>query len=47
MLARITHIGLLVANQQEALDWYMDKLGFERRSDSVPRRKCPGVSLLY
>lgn len=35
MLARITHIALPVANQQEALDWYMDKLGFEKRSDSV------------
>jgi uncharacterized glyoxalase superfamily protein PhnB len=33
MLARITHITLLVRNQQEALEWYTQKLEFEKRAD--------------
>ncbi len=33
-MTRVTHISLLVRDQQEALDWYTQKLGFEVRMDS-------------
>lgn len=33
MLERISHVSLVVRDQQEALDWYTSKLGFELRSD--------------
>lgn len=29
MLERVSHVSLVVRDQQEALDWYTDKLGFE------------------
>jgi catechol 2,3-dioxygenase-like lactoylglutathione lyase family enzyme len=33
MISRLSHVALLVRDQQEALDWYTQKLGFEVRSD--------------
>lgn len=33
MINQVTHIALLVRDQQEALDWYREKLGFEVRAD--------------
>lgn len=33
MIKQITHVSLLVRDQQEALEWYTSKLGFEKRSD--------------
>jgi catechol 2,3-dioxygenase-like lactoylglutathione lyase family enzyme len=33
MIRRVTHVSLLVHNQQEALRWYTEKLGFEKRAD--------------
>jgi uncharacterized glyoxalase superfamily protein PhnB len=35
MLIRVTHISLLVSNQDEALKWYTEILEFEPRSDRV------------
>jgi catechol 2,3-dioxygenase-like lactoylglutathione lyase family enzyme len=34
MINRITHISLLVRDQEEALKWYTEKLGFEIRADN-------------
>lgn len=37
MLERISHVSLVVRDQQEALEWYTDKLGFEvLADDEVP-----------
>jgi catechol 2,3-dioxygenase-like lactoylglutathione lyase family enzyme len=33
MISRVTHVPLLVRDQQEALNWYTEKLGFEQRAD--------------
>jgi catechol 2,3-dioxygenase-like lactoylglutathione lyase family enzyme len=33
MIGKVTHIPLLVRDQQEALDWYTEKLGFVLKSD--------------
>jgi catechol 2,3-dioxygenase-like lactoylglutathione lyase family enzyme len=33
MISRIAHVPLLVKDQQEALVWYTDKLGFEERAN--------------
>lgn len=34
MLERVTHVSLIVRDQQEALDWYTDKFGFEVVTDT-------------
>ncbi len=33
MIIRVTHVSLLVRDQEEALQWYTEKLGFEKRMD--------------
>jgi catechol 2,3-dioxygenase-like lactoylglutathione lyase family enzyme len=33
MINKVSHVALLVRDQQEALEWYTDKLGFEVRSN--------------
>lgn len=33
MINKVTHISLLVRDQEEALQWYIEKLGFEKRAD--------------
>jgi len=33
MITKVTHISLLVRDQQEALTWYTEKLGFVKRAD--------------
>ncbi len=33
MKMRLTHVTVVVRNQEEALRWYTEKLGFEKRSD--------------
>ena len=33
MTMRLTHVTVVVKNQDEALKWYTEKLGFEKRSD--------------
>jgi predicted enzyme related to lactoylglutathione lyase len=33
MIHSVSHVPLLVRDQQEALQWYTEKLGFEKRSD--------------
>lgn len=33
MLNRVSHVPIVVRDQQEALDWYTDKLGFEVMTD--------------
>jgi catechol 2,3-dioxygenase-like lactoylglutathione lyase family enzyme len=33
MITKVTHISLLVRDQEEALKWYTEKLGFEKRAD--------------
>jgi catechol 2,3-dioxygenase-like lactoylglutathione lyase family enzyme len=33
MIRQITHVSLVVRDQREALAWYTEKLGFEKRSD--------------
>lgn len=33
MINKVTHISLLVRDQEEALQWYMEKLDFEKRAD--------------
>lgn len=35
MITKISHITVLVRDQDEALAWYRDKLGFEKRVDSL------------
>lgn len=35
MITRLTHITVFVRDQDEALAWYTEKLGFEKRVDSV------------
>jgi predicted enzyme related to lactoylglutathione lyase len=35
MLTRITHIALPVLDQDEALQWFTEKLEFEKRADSL------------
>ena len=32
---KISHITIIVRDQDEALKWYMDKLGFEKRADDA------------
>jgi catechol 2,3-dioxygenase-like lactoylglutathione lyase family enzyme len=32
-IRRVSHAGLLVGDQGEALQWYTEKLGFEKRED--------------
>ena len=34
MITKVTHISILVKDQEEALAWYHDKLGFEIRTDA-------------
>ncbi len=34
MITKLSHITLIVRDQDEALAWYIDKLGFEKRVDS-------------
>jgi predicted enzyme related to lactoylglutathione lyase len=46
-IRRISHITLYVADQQEALEWYRDKLGFQvcmDNSDLVPELRWLTVS---
>jgi catechol 2,3-dioxygenase-like lactoylglutathione lyase family enzyme len=33
MISKVTHVALLVRDQEEALAWYTEKLGFEVRSN--------------
>lgn len=33
MITKVTHVSLLVRDQEEALEWYTEKLGFEKRAD--------------
>lgn len=33
MITRVTHVSLLVHDQEEALKWYTEKLGFEKQAD--------------
>jgi catechol 2,3-dioxygenase-like lactoylglutathione lyase family enzyme len=33
MINKVTHVSLLVRDQQEVLKWYTEKLGFEKRAD--------------
>jgi catechol 2,3-dioxygenase-like lactoylglutathione lyase family enzyme len=33
MIQKVTHVALFVRNQEEARDWYTEKLGFVVRSD--------------
>lgn len=33
MIERLSHVSLVVRDQQEALDWYIEKLGFEVQAD--------------
>jgi uncharacterized glyoxalase superfamily protein PhnB len=33
MIKQVTHISLLVRDQEEALQWYTEKLEFEKRAD--------------
>jgi predicted enzyme related to lactoylglutathione lyase len=33
MISRVTHVPLLVHDQNEALEWYTQKRGFEKRAD--------------
>lgn len=33
MAMRLTHVTVVVKDQEEALKWYTEKLGFEKRSD--------------
>ena len=33
MITKVTHMTLLVQDQDEALDWYTEKLGFEIKAD--------------
>lgn len=35
MIKRLTHVTILVRDQDEALRWYTEKLGFEKRSDEI------------
>ncbi len=35
MIVRISHVTILVRDQDEALAWYTGKLGFEKRADTV------------
>lgn len=35
MITRLSHITVLVRDQDEALSWYVDTLGFEKRVDEV------------
>lgn len=34
MISKVTHIPLLVRDQEEALIWYLEKLDFEKRADN-------------
>ena len=34
MIRRVTRITIVVKDQDEALKWYMEKLGFEKRADN-------------
>lgn len=34
MTAKVTHISLIVRDQEEALQWYIDKLEFAKQADS-------------
>lgn len=37
MISKVTHVPILVRDQQEALDWFTNKLGFEvRANDPFP-----------
>ncbi|SRR5579883_79253 len=42
MLTRVTHVSLLVRDQDEALNWYLEKLEFEKRADSPFPNDMPG-----
>ena len=35
MITRLAHVTILVRDQEEALGWYTEKLGFEKRSDAT------------
>lgn len=35
MITRLSHITIMVRDQDEALAWYTEKLGFEKRVDTV------------
>lgn len=35
MIQRISHVSLLVPDQEEALKWYVDKLDFEVKADQM------------
>ena len=37
MNARITQFTIVVKNQEQALDFYTNKVGFEKKTDFVPR----------
>ena len=39
---RITHVALVVADQQEALDWYTSKLGWKKVADMPFPGDMPG-----
>lgn len=38
MMAKLTHVILTVADQDEAFRWYTEKLGFEKRADESYER---------
>jgi predicted enzyme related to lactoylglutathione lyase len=35
MITKLTHVTILVRDQDEALRWYSEKLGFEKRADEI------------
>jgi catechol 2,3-dioxygenase-like lactoylglutathione lyase family enzyme len=41
-MEKITHVALIVADQQEALDWYTEKLGWVVKSDEPFPGGMPG-----
>ena len=44
MALRLTHVTVMVKDQEEALKWYTEKLGFEKRSDDTTT--IPGLRWL-
>ena len=44
MAMRLSHVTVMVKDQQEALEWYTEKLGFEKRSDDTTT--VPGMRWL-
>jgi predicted enzyme related to lactoylglutathione lyase len=57
MVKQLTSLTIMVRNQDEALRWYVEKLGFEKRDDTrtetsrwltigVPGQKHPTIALI-